>query len=477
MSFLEKMTKAVIGSVLKVPLALVVIFTLMSNPAVANRGDNITTKENTEVDVRELTRQADSGNNTARFKLAELYETGNKSLGISLNPALSIKLLNAAALDGYAPAQYRLGRNCTFPADSTTGIIAKCGENYKWLRSAAKSGYLPAIDELAHQIFVSIDKINNEAWMGSLLYFSGVDMRHANKREACKHAAIAAAQEMPRSQAIMAWCELTLNKNYQKGEEWLIKSAQKTDISSIAASYVLAGFYFFGDVLTQDYEKAYYWIVKSERKFTLTDRWQPHTIRSQAESMIKNTKETISLRLSESERKKITDKANLFHGEKDTSAVSSDAVSEIQRTSKTEEETEKFYRDVLYPEMNKAFENKFKHDLCLKYKQENKTSKIDVEKLSYADKIFNHQYNALLKRAQCMGLYSDNVVDVKQDVEEELLSSDMGSILETAFYAPVNATISRKKTVEKNCLNLANSAYNARDTLEKEPAINDKTCK
>lgn len=153
------------------------------------------------------------------------------------------------------------------------------------------------------------------------------------------------------------------------------------------------------------------------------------------------------------------------------------AVASPSRASKTEEETEKFYRDVLYPEMNKAFENKFKHDLCLKYKQENKTSKVDVEKLSYADKIFNHQYNALLKRAQCMGLYSDNVVDVKQDVEEELLSSDMGSILETAFYAPVNAPMSRKKTVEQNCSKLANSAYNARDTLQKEPVINDKTCK
>lgn len=152
-------------------------------------------------------------------------------------------------------------------------------------------------------------------------------------------------------------------------------------------------------------------------------------------------------------------------------------VASPSRASKTEEETEKFYRDVLYPEMNNAFENKFKHDLCLKYKQENKSSKIDEEKLSYADKIFQHQYKTLLKRAECMGLYSDNVVDVKQDVEEELLSSDMGSILETAFYAPVNAPANRKKTVEQNCLKLANSAYNARGTLEKEPVINDKTCK
>lgn len=185
--------------------------------------------------------------------------------------------------------------------------------------------------------------------------------------------------------------------------------------------------------------------------------------------------ETISQQIAMQQRSMIFPTGNTCANPKDTNEKTT-SISD-SKVTRTEEETEKFYQDVLYPEMNKAYENKFKHDLCLKYKQENKSSKVDIEKLSYADKIFNHQYKILLKRAQCMGLYSDNIVDVKQDVEEELASSEMGDIFETAFYAPASASTSRKRTVEQNCSKLANSAYNARETIQKEPVINDKTCR
>lgn len=83
---------------------------------------------------------ADTGDVAAQTALADLYFEGR---GVPRDDAAGVRLLRAAAEEGHAPAQHRLGAYWWFSVQNDPGEAAR------WVRRAADQGYAEAMTFLA----------------------------------------------------------------------------------------------------------------------------------------------------------------------------------------------------------------------------------------------------------------------------------------------------------------------------------------
>jgi TPR repeat protein len=114
-----------------------------------------------EIAARLLTPLAESGNATAQYWLADLYEYG---LGVPQNPQKAMDLLTRSAVQSFVPAETRLGE---IYLDGRL-VLQDVEKAREWLETAATAGNDVAQQELsqiyAQGLGVPADPIEAYAW-------------------------------------------------------------------------------------------------------------------------------------------------------------------------------------------------------------------------------------------------------------------------------------------------------------------------
>ncbi len=174
----------------------------------------------------------------ALFKLGECYENGDH--GVWRNKQCAIYCYCRAALDGYAPAQFRLGL-CYYYGDGVSEDIAKA---VRLWHKASRQGYSVAQLRLGFCLETNYDKPNK-----AIIWY----------RRAAKQGSLQALIHL----GLCYFYGIGILKNRSQAVKLWSKAAEHDDIH---AWFMLGFCYEFGLGVTQDKEQAIVWYSRAAEK-------------------------------------------------------------------------------------------------------------------------------------------------------------------------------------------------------------------